>query len=394
MLRKIIITVVALLCLVLLGVIVYFLHFSTSLKNSKGEFQPLTGHHILQDAEKISAAAASSLHSEVKKIDEETKVKLEQRSLSKSNDKVDEVSSESVATTNKNSTPQTSPQVNLIPSKIQMTVQKSKEITEVQREGELVSPQQQKDVELKKPEQDDSAVSSVAKLSNADMQDVVGNDKNLLVAVGTLKYQQNKMDLYTLNSGVVSYVRDTAQVEKGDLIYKLGNIALEHKLSLAVAREAEIKKEMEASNSEQSNFAVAKMESDQRLKLLLVQAEIFAYRNSLKQTNFYAPFPGKFVRANDVNIGSQVQVGTFLGALNGKERLTAVGIVSTASHGSLVLGQPVLVTLMRDTQKVYPAVIASIDNNKDHGYIIHAILDGNTTDLQAGTFVKMHVLLP
>jgi hypothetical protein len=400
MFRKVIIAVVAILCLVLLGVVVYFLHFSTSLKNSKGEFQPLTGHHILQDAKNIAEDAATGIHSEVKKIDEETKVKLEERRSSNSNNTLNQESVNSTQKVdNKSSAINTNTEAKLIPSKIQMTVQKSKELTGVQRAGELITSQQQQDVMVKKPQQANALTATVtaptvAALSDADMQNVIGNDKNLLVAVGTLKYQQNKIDLHTLNSGALSYVRDTAAVEKGDLLYKLSNIALEHKLSLAIAREAEIKKSMEDSDSGQSNIDVARKESDLRLKLLLVQAEIFAYKNSLKQTNFYAPFSGKFVRANDVSIGSQVQVGTLLGTLNGKESIAAVGMVSAAANGSLVLGQPVLVTLMRDTEKVYPAVIAAIDNNKDYGYIIHATIDGNTTGLQAGTFVKMHVLLP
>ena len=445
MLRKIIIAVMGIVFIVAIGLVVYYLHFTSHLKDGEGNFQPLTHNHILQDPEDIAGEVAGSLHAAAKEVDAATKATLdrvvesseinraskskssssstnnysrktkvvnvhnygqgeESGSVSGEQNNQDAISKASETTEKEANQQQISKTA--IPSKMQMTLQKSKAIAATELEkfksttkkevAKVETKSQSKPMPNSKPTPI-TMLQPIRKDSlptEADMKKVIATDKNLLIAVGSLKYQQNSMVLHTLNSGSLGYLRQTSKVKKGDLLYKLGNMALEHKLIQAEKKETQLKQQMQQYNGEAKNLTLAKKAADLRLKLLLVQAEIFAYKNSLKQSNFYAPFPGNFIRAKDLNVGSQIQVGTRLGTLNGKEQLTAVGMVSAVNKNHLVLGQPVLITSIKDKEKVYPAFITSIDNNSDHGYIVHAVLEGDSSQLHAGSFVSMHVLLP
>ena len=457
MFRKIVIAIVVLIFLVIIGIVAYYLHFTPHLKNSDGDFQPLSHSKILNATESAAEEVGKGLHSAVKAVDSESKKAIGKHgasedssaSTSSSDDSdyydhtgdqessgnattsdathdidtstSDDHASATTSTTDTSSAPHNTTIVapDAIPSKSTMALQKS--LTMVSKPQDTSTTDQHNSASdnttttnaATSVGSSDTAVATnttdthdnlgvqpaqqpTALPSQNDMQQAIANGNNMLLAVGTLKYAQSTMSLNALNSGTLGYLHPSAEVKKGDLLYQLGNTTLQNKLVAAEAKETELKQELKELGHETKNLAHESKVTDLRLDILVLQAKIFAYKNSLKQTNFYAPYSGTFAANSRINSGSQIQVGTALGSLEGVKQLTAVGLVpGTVPQNHLVLGQPVIISAMEDGDKYFPAIISSIDDNKEHGYIVHAAIEGDDLgELKSGDFVKMHVLLP
>ena len=433
--------------LIIVVVVIYFLHFTDHFENSSGEFQPMSHSHLMDHVGNATDEVVDSIHTRAQEHDKKTKANFGDRaddlkpvkntsSKSSFSNSTAKRSSGSISTnvvkhkyftrsvdSNDSKEKDVEQEVPVthntligdvanLPSKAKMILQKSRVFIEREQSKKYAAPK-----ETIQSKNTASSIKSNARTSKGSsitpqqtltvaqrsetlpdqqqMQQAIRNKQKLLLALGKLEYAQNRMVLSATKSGEISSLHSNGNVEKGTLLYSLNNPGLQNTIIAIEVKLKHLNTQLTILRKGNSTIETDKKDAELRLEILLLQEKLFAYKNSLRQTRFYAPYAGTFTATVDLGVGSQLQEGTSIGTLQGAKQLAAVGTVVAVPENHLVLGQPVIVSSVAQDSKLYPAAIAAIDKSNQTGYTIHAVLQGSDVfGLKKGDMVKMRVLLP
>ncbi|MGN6669990.1 MAG: efflux RND transporter periplasmic adaptor subunit [Candidatus Nucleicultricaceae bacterium] len=225
----------------------------------------------------------------------------------------------------------------------------------------------------------------------------LGSLTKTVTAVGTLVGNQS-VKIRPEVHGLISKIHVTGgeEVKEGDPLFEIDSRTFQAELKEAQARLALAQAEYNRTEKlAASNFASGKNRDKVGSELKIAEANVDNAKTKLERTVIYAPFTG-IIGIHNLSIGSPINEQTELATLVDVDPIKIDFKLPADYLKNISVGQTVKVTVDGFGNKIYKAIIESIDSTVEengHSIAIRAVMNNKNGVFKPGIFARADVIV-